>query len=104
MKHVRVLQKLLSYVREHRMLRAGDRLGIAVSGGADSVALLRAMLELRRELGLVLSVVHVHHGIRGTEADGDAAFVEALAREHKLELHHSRVDVPAFAREKRLSL
>lgn len=99
-----MLQNLLSYVREHKMLRPGDRLGIAVSGGADSVALLRAMLELRRELGLVLSVVHVHHGIRGTEADSDAAFVEALAREHNLELHHSRVDAPAVAREKRLSL
>jgi tRNA(Ile)-lysidine synthase len=99
-----VLQKLLSFIREHRMLRAGDRLGIAVSGGADSVALLRAMLVLRGELGLVLSAVHVHHGIRGSEADSDAAFVEALAREHSLDLHHSRVDAPAVAREKRLSL
>ena len=99
-----MLQKLLSYVREHKMLRAGDRLGIAVSGGADSVALLRAMLELRRELGLVLSVVHIHHGIRGTEADSDATFVEALAQEHGLDLHLSRADVPALARENRLSL
>src|SRR3954470_5600231 len=86
------------------MLRPGDRLGIAVSGGADSVALLRAMLEVRCELGLVLSVVHIHHGIRGTEADADCAFVEALAQEHGLELHLFRADVPAVAREKRLSL
>jgi tRNA(Ile)-lysidine synthase len=86
------------------MLRAGDRLGVAVSGGADSVALLRAMLQLRLELGLVLSVIHVHHGIRGTEADADAVFVEALASEHGLDFHHSRVDAPAVSREKRLSL
>jgi tRNA(Ile)-lysidine synthase len=59
-----VLQPLLNYIRERQLIRAGERIGIAVSGGADSVALLRAMLELRDELGVVLSVVHFNHGIR----------------------------------------
>ena len=52
------LQSVLVYIRREGLLHAGDRLGVAVSGGADSVALPRIMLELRQELGVVLSVVH----------------------------------------------
>jgi tRNA(Ile)-lysidine synthase len=99
-----VLRKLRSYVGEHDLVRPGDRIGVAVSGGADSVALLRSLFELRTELGTVLSVVHVHHGIRGEHADDDARFVEVLARQHDLELHLQRIDVPGYAREHRLSL
>ena len=60
-------------------LRPGMRLGVAVSGGADSVALLLRLVGLWQELGLVPTVLHVHHGIRGAEADADAVFVEQLA-------------------------
>ena len=80
-------------------LRAGMRVALAVSGGADSVALLRAMLLLAKEMGLVLSVVHVHHGIRGGAADEDAAFVRALAEEYGLPFHLSSVDTPAYAEQ-----
>ena len=73
-------QSVLDYVRREELLRAGDRLGLAVSGGADSVALLRIMLELREELGIVLSVVHFNHKLRGAEAEADAEFVARLAR------------------------
>jgi len=58
----------------------------AVSGGADSVALLLLLLELRGELGIVLSVAHVNHKLRGKESDEDEEFVAALARHHDLEL------------------
>src|SRR6476661_9885566 len=82
----------------------GDRAGVAVSGGADSVALLRLLLELRVELGLVLSVIHFHHQIRGAEADADQQFVADLAREHNLEAHFASGDVPAAAAEEGVSL
>ena len=68
-------------------MRAGDRVAAAVSGGADSVALLCLLLELRAELGIVLSVAHVNHQLRGEESDEDARFVAELARQHQLELH-----------------
>jgi tRNA(Ile)-lysidine synthase len=58
---------------------AGDRVCAAVSGGADSIALLRALLDQREELGIVLSVIHVNHGLRGVTAEEDAKFVAALA-------------------------
>ncbi|MFZ0688626.1 MAG: tRNA lysidine(34) synthetase TilS, partial [Acidobacteriaceae bacterium] len=85
-------------------LRAGMRVAVAVSGGSDSVGLLRAMAEAAPGIGLVLAVAHVHHGIRGAEADEDARFVAELAERLGLELHLHRVDTPAAAREKRETL
>lgn len=77
---------------------------MAVSGGADSVALLRALLELRTELGIVVSVVHLNHGIRGTEADQDEQFVRNIAAQFDLPLHLEGVDVPAHSKQEKLSL
>jgi tRNA(Ile)-lysidine synthase len=85
-------------------MNAGERLAIAVSGGADSVALLRVTLELRIELGIVLSVAHFHHGIRGLAADADAAFVAELAGAHDLELYLDRGDARDYSRQKKISL
>lgn len=67
-------------------MRAGDRVSVAVSGGADSVALFCLLLELRAELGIVLSVAHVNHKLRGRESDEDERFVAKLAQQHGLEL------------------
>lgn len=80
-------ERLLKTIRKQQSIRAGDRLAVAVSGGADSVALLCLLLELRAELGIVLSVAHVNHKLRGEEADVDERFVAKLARQHGLELH-----------------
>jgi tRNA(Ile)-lysidine synthase len=82
-------------LRNH-LFRSGQRIAVAVSGGADSVALLRRLLEERPNLGIALSVVHVHHGIREA-AEEDAAFVEALAATHDLPFHLHRTDAPAAA-------
>ena len=79
-------------------------MGVAVSGGIDSVALLRLLLELRHELGVVLSVVHFNHKLRGAESDVDEQFVAGLAREHDLEFHVDHDDVAEHAREQRISM
>ncbi|MGB6746348.1 MAG: tRNA lysidine(34) synthetase TilS [Terracidiphilus sp.] len=76
----------------------GQRLAVAVSGGADSVALLRALAERSVELGLVLHVAHLHHGLRGAEADGDLEFCRALALSLGLPFHEAKVDTEAEAR------
>lgn len=100
----RLAQRVCRYIGEQDLLRPGQRVGAAVSGGADSVALLRLLLELRAELGLVLSVVHVNHGIRGAEAEADQQFVAALAEERGLALYALVADTPAHAAARRLSL
>jgi tRNA(Ile)-lysidine synthase len=97
-------QNVLHYIRRNKLLKAGDRVGAAVSAGADSVALLRLLLELRKELGIVLSVIHFNHRLRGAEADADEGFVADLARQNKLELHGENGDVESYAAEKHLSL
>ena len=70
----------------------------AVSGGADSVALLLLLHEAnvlpRNSLGIGLSAVHVHHGLRGEEADGDLQFVQELCGRLGVHLHVARVNVP----------
>ncbi|HXE92141.1 MAG TPA: tRNA lysidine(34) synthetase TilS [Terriglobales bacterium] len=101
---MRLTEKILAYVREQGLLRAGERVGAAVSGGADSVALLRALIELRDGLGIVISVLHFHHGIRGEEADADQRFVESLAAAHGLAFLTERGDAPATARARKLTL
>ena len=80
-------EQLLKAIRKQESMHAGDRVAAAVSGGADSVALLRLLLELRAELGIVLSVAHVNHKLRGAESDEDERFVAQLARQHGLDLH-----------------
>ena len=86
----------------HRHLfRPGMRVAVAVSGGADSIALLRRLTGLATEIGLALSVAHVHHGIRGADADTDAEFVCALAATRQLVFHRRDVDTPLAARENR---
>ena len=97
-------QTVFTYIRKHGLLRPGDRAGVAVSGGADSVALLRLLLELRSELGIVLSMVHFNHKLRGAESEEDERFVGHLAEQHELPLLGSAGEVAAHAAEKHLSL
>lgn len=82
-------------MRRHRLARDRARLVVAVSGGADSVALLDALAETG---DYRLVVAHVHHGLRAA-ADEDARFVEKLAAERHLAFELARVDVPALARQ-----
>ena len=79
-------------------------MGIAVSGGADSVALLRLMLELRQEIGLVVSVVHLNHKLRGAESDADEGFVRELAERNGLKLICESRDVKAYSAQKRVGI
>jgi tRNA(Ile)-lysidine synthase len=97
-------ERLLAHIRRDDFLSAGDRAGVAVSGGIDSVALLRLMLELRRELGIVISAVHFNHKLRGAESDADREFVASLAREHDLEFYCDSDDVAAHAAEEHSSV
>src|SRR5712672_4433690 len=92
-------ERVLGYIRRHELLHAGDRVGVAVSGGIDSVALLRLLHELRGELGIVLSVVHFNHKLRGAESDADQQFVAELAREHGLGFYCASGDVARLAAE-----
>lgn len=89
---------------DRSLLRPGTRLAVAVSGGADSVALLCALVNAAPEIGLVLSVAHVHHGVRPVDGDGDAEFVANLAARFGLAFHRRNVNAPAVAQKNRETL
>jgi tRNA(Ile)-lysidine synthase len=70
------IQRVAATVERHRMFAPGQRIGVAVSGGSDSVCLLHVLLELRAPS---LTVMHLDHGLRGEESRADAAFVREMA-------------------------
>ena len=77
---LQVQNEVRQFIARTRMISRGDRVIIGVSGGADSTALLHVLVQLGGILRAKYRVVHVHHGIRGAEADRDAKSVEALCR------------------------
>jgi tRNA(Ile)-lysidine synthase len=95
---------VLAAVKKQGMSRAGGRLGVGVSGGADSVALLLLLLELGDALGIVLSVAHLNHKLRGKVSDVDEKFVAKLAAKHGLTFHAESVDVAARAKREKANL
>ena len=97
-------QRLQALLHKGNLLRPGERLGVAVSGGADSVALLRLLLELREELGCVLCVVHFNHKLRGRASDADEKFVAGLAAKHGLEFFVARENIAAKTKRERGNL
>ena len=92
-----MLERVAAFIREKQLLQEGDRVVVGVSGGADSVCLLHVLVSLRQEFRLTLRAVHVHHGIRGGEADRDAEFVERLAEEWEVPCAVVRENVPDYA-------
>ena len=86
------------------MLRPGERVGVGVSGGSDSVALLRILQGVSQQQGIRLCVLHFNHGLRGAESEGDEQFVAALAAELGLPFFSGREDVAGVARARRWNL
>ena len=82
-----MLNKLRAFLKEQALLSPGDRVIAAVSGGADSVAMLFALYLLRDELGIALEAAHFNHHLRGTESDRDEAFVTDFCGRYDIPLH-----------------
>ena len=85
------------FIKEKHLLNAGDRVLVALSGGADSVALLYILISLKEDYNLTIYAAHFHHGIRGAEADRDENFVRELCAAWDIPLYLERADVPATA-------
>lgn len=90
-----MLNKLISFIREYDMVQPGDTLVCAVSGGADSVALLFALYLLKDKLGTNLEAAHFNHHLRGAESDRDEAFVREFCDRYDIPLHVGSAQVTA---------
>jgi tRNA(Ile)-lysidine synthase len=100
----RVLDRVRRSIEENRLLPRGEAVVVGVSGGIDSLCLLHALCRLRREYELLLHVGHLHHGLRGTDADADAEFVRGLAQDWGLACAVEEVDVRGLAEQSKLSI
>ena len=94
---------ILEYIRENHLFIRGDRVLVALSGGADSMALLDILASLG-ELRLQLVVAHLNHLLRGSDADGDEEHAAATAAAYNLPFVSARVDVALVARERGFTL
>lgn len=97
-------RRFAEYVKGRAWFRAGLKIGVAVSGGADSVALLTLFAALRSKLGIVVSAVHFNHKLRGKASDADEQFVAALALKFGVTFHVGRADVAGKAKSEKANL
>ena len=95
--------KVLDTIEKYEMIGQGDHVCAAVSGGADSAALLAFLLSLREPMGLTVTACHLNHCLRGAEADRDEAFVRELCQRWQVPLTVERVEVAELARQEHLS-
>ena len=99
-----MLNKVLAFCEEYRLLVHGSSIVVAVSGGADSMALLDLLLHLQERLALSVHVAHFEHGIRGEASREDAHYVAAFCRAKGIACTVEAADVPRYAKERRMSL
>ena len=94
----------LQYLKEKELIKGGEKIIVGLSGGADSVALLALLANVREILDTTLVAVHIHHGIRGQEADRDARFSEEFAKKINVSFICKMVDAPGYAKNEGLTL
>ncbi len=97
-------ENITRVIEESQLLSPGDRVGVAVSGGADSVALLFLLIELQKKLGIALTVLHFNHKLRGRASDTDQNVVSRLAAKYAIPFHAGSDDIKARAKRDRANL
>ena len=93
-----MLNKLQNFIRQYDMLQPGDTVICAVSGGADSMALLWGMYLLREKLNIQLAAAHFNHGLRGAESDRDEGFVRDFCLGYQIPFYCGSEQVKAGAK------
>jgi len=99
-----MLRAVQQTIESKQLLKKGDHILLAVSGGADSVSLTYVLHYLRKRLRLSLTIAHLNHRIRGKDADADERFVRELAWRLGIPFVGASIDVPAKAKDKGISL
>ncbi len=100
----RTEQRFLKYIDEHKLIRTGEKILAALSGGPDSVFLLHLLEKFSRRLKTEVSAVHINHSLRGKDADEDELFCKELCAAKKIEFYSVKKNVRSFARRNGYSL
>ncbi|MDR1663683.1 MAG: tRNA lysidine(34) synthetase TilS [Clostridiales bacterium] len=99
-----MLNTVRKTIRKYKMLDKGSRVVVGISGGADSVALLLALIELRVEWDIEIYAAHVNHHLRGGDSDGDEAFARELCERLSVPFYRYNADVKGYAATEKISL
>lgn len=97
-------EKVYENIIKYHLIKEGDTILVGASGGGDSQSLIYLLDSLRERLSFTLCIAHVHHCIRGVEADEDQLLVEKTAKELGLRYYKKKIDVPAYAQRHRLTV
>ena len=97
------IEQIKNNIMEKGLLEQGNKIIVGLSGGADSVCLMKVLLELKDEFNLTLFAVHVNHGLRGLEADNDQSYVEELCKDWGIPLKTYSVNIKALGKKLGLS-
>ncbi len=103
-KNISPEQKVLSFIKKHNLAERGEKLVVAVSGGADSVCLLYILAGLHKELGIKLHIAHLNHQLRSKDSAADARYVNGLAKKLNIPATITSQDVKAYQKQHRLTL
>ena len=94
---------VLAAIEKYNMISTGDRVVVALSGGADSVSLLDALCSLKEKYNLTIYAAHLNHNLRGEEAERDENFCEILCKNYEVELFIKSIDIHTLANEQKIS-
>ena len=98
-----MIETVMNNIMENNLIEKNENIVVAVSGGADSMALLYALIEIRSVLDFNIIIAHVNHGVRGEDADSDQEFVRQKSIEMELPFYTINVDMNAYAKEEKIS-
>lgn len=93
-----MINKVLEYIKQNKILEYNDSVLLGVSGGADSICMLHVLSELKSEWSLKLNVVHINHMIRGEAAQRDADYVKKICDDLGISFEQINIDVPALVK------
>ena len=97
-------EKIIRFIKEFELIKRGDKILIALSGGPDSVFLFYFLLKYRKKYGIEIASMHVNHLIRGKEADRDEKYCKDLCEASSITYYSVKRDVPEFARKNKISI
>lgn len=97
-------QKAYQYMKHYHLCNEGDRLLVACSGGADSMALLHFLYKEKDRLGVSVAAIHVNHMLRGEDADSDRQFVEVFCQERDIPVYAIDIPIPEILQREKGNL
>jgi len=99
-----MLERVKQTIRQQNLFHSGDSVLVGVSGGVDSVSLLESLLQLKDELSITVAAAHLHHGLRGKEADEDEIFVQELCKKKGVLLFCTHINIREMAEREKMTL